>query len=424
MGPQLEELREALGNAAMSRMLDRRTGDAIEAASGGGEPLSGTHGDGDQVRLHDDARSADLARGLGAVAFTFGRDIFLAADAPDLDSPAGSRLLSHELTHVRQQQASGTTRPRRVSAPGSPAERQAAGSGDSMGAAAPGMPQTVHRELTEEELEEETSFGPAEALGALGSGAEAIATSMPGVMGTLLSSIAPGAGQMVGEALEGEGLSPQAEEETGFGPAEALGALGSGAQTVASATPGVMGTLLSSLAPQESGMSGIARVLEQVGMTGAAPQGGSMGAGSGVAETTRRERSEGSESAGAEQTSTATPIAWDPGIESSLATALAAMQAVPPDAKTAYAAVEDTEARVEAVVAALEEAVTHGPPDLHTTTTWQIIDTYRDRIGMVRLAIGPYAGTNVSIENITAFLRNMLENAGRYADQVGGGGST
>ena len=79
-----------------------------------------------EVRIHDDTSAADLSKRLGAVAFTFGRDIFLSADAPDLRSAAGERMLGHELTHVQQQRASGTTRPRRVSAPGSPAEREAA----------------------------------------------------------------------------------------------------------------------------------------------------------------------------------------------------------------------------------------------------------------------------------------------------------
>jgi hypothetical protein len=152
--PDLEGLWESLGNAAMSRLLDRRTSDAIEAQLGAGEPLATSPGAGGDVRLHDDAAAADLSRRLGAVAFTFGRDIFVAADAPDLSSPAGSRLLGHELTHVRQQQASGATRPRRVSAPGSPAEREAAAAGARGAERASAGPQTVHRQAMPEEDEE------------------------------------------------------------------------------------------------------------------------------------------------------------------------------------------------------------------------------------------------------------------------------
>jgi hypothetical protein len=174
VGPELGELREALGNAAMSRLLDPRTSDAIEANLGGGVPLATATGasparaddDADgasgsrlgpdrDVRVHDDATAADLSRRLGAVAFTFGRDIFLAADAPDLDSAAGARLISHELTHVRQQQATGTTRPRRVSAPGSPAEREAAHASQATRAAAPTGAQTVHRQASAGEEQEE-----------------------------------------------------------------------------------------------------------------------------------------------------------------------------------------------------------------------------------------------------------------------------
>ena len=147
----------------MSRILEKRTTEAIEANLGGGTPLAATptgpsHEAHDgvaanrDVRIHDDSGAADLSKRLGAVAFTFGRDIFLAADAPDLHSAAGERMLSHELTHVQQQRASGTTRPRRVSAPGSPAEREAARSVDTRGGpSAPAAAHTVHREVPEEE---------------------------------------------------------------------------------------------------------------------------------------------------------------------------------------------------------------------------------------------------------------------------------
>jgi hypothetical protein len=150
----------------MSRILDRRTAESIEANLGGGTPLTDAPGtpwsraDGadrtraGDVRLHDDATSADLSRRLGAVAFTYGRDIFLSADAPELGSPAGERMLSHELTHVQQQYASGTTRPRRVSSPASPAEREAARAGDRAApAGGPAMARTVHRQESPEEDE-------------------------------------------------------------------------------------------------------------------------------------------------------------------------------------------------------------------------------------------------------------------------------
>ena len=54
------------------------------------------------VRLHRDARSDSLSRSIGARAFTWGSDIHLAAGAPSSRTPAGLRLLAHELTHVVQ----------------------------------------------------------------------------------------------------------------------------------------------------------------------------------------------------------------------------------------------------------------------------------------------------------------------------------
>ena len=113
-------------------MLDRSTSSAIEAELGGGRPLGSVPGarpafagERPDVRLHDDGVAAGLSRQLGALAFTFGRDIFLAGNAPDLGSDDGQAMLRHELTHVDQQARSGTTRPLRVSSPDSPAEQEA-----------------------------------------------------------------------------------------------------------------------------------------------------------------------------------------------------------------------------------------------------------------------------------------------------------
>ncbi len=55
------------------------------------------------VRLHTDSLAEQLNRELRARAFTHGRDIFLGRKAADPATPAGQRLLAHELTHVVQQ---------------------------------------------------------------------------------------------------------------------------------------------------------------------------------------------------------------------------------------------------------------------------------------------------------------------------------
>jgi hypothetical protein len=172
----LEDLGRAAGNAALARLLDPGTAGSIEAALGGGVPLDrspaahravhdgspGRGGLGD-VRLHDDATSAALAARLGATAFTFGKDIFLAGDAPALETPEGQAMLRHELAHVEQQRGTGVGKPRRVSHPASPMERQAAraaeGSGAAAGSEAPSS--QVHRQ---EEEEEEVATLPADTV--------------------------------------------------------------------------------------------------------------------------------------------------------------------------------------------------------------------------------------------------------------------
>lgn len=54
------------------------------------------------VRLHADAAAAASARAVGALAYTVGRHIAFGAGQA-VESPAGRRLLAHELVHVQQQ---------------------------------------------------------------------------------------------------------------------------------------------------------------------------------------------------------------------------------------------------------------------------------------------------------------------------------
>ena len=55
------------------------------------------------VRVHDDARAAATAAELDAAAFTVGEDLVFGSGRFDPSSPAGRRLLAHELAHVVQQ---------------------------------------------------------------------------------------------------------------------------------------------------------------------------------------------------------------------------------------------------------------------------------------------------------------------------------
>lgn len=60
-----------------------------------------------QVRVHTDERAAASARAVGAVAYTVGSDIVFGGGQYAPATPAGRRLLAHELTHVVQQAAEG-----------------------------------------------------------------------------------------------------------------------------------------------------------------------------------------------------------------------------------------------------------------------------------------------------------------------------
>jgi hypothetical protein len=55
------------------------------------------------VRVHTDAQAGELARDVSARAFTVGHDIVFGAGEYATETPAGRRLLAHELVHVVQQ---------------------------------------------------------------------------------------------------------------------------------------------------------------------------------------------------------------------------------------------------------------------------------------------------------------------------------
>ena len=56
-----------------------------------------------RVRVHTDARAADSAKAVNALAYTVGRDVVFASGQYAPDTNTGRRLLAHELTHVVQQ---------------------------------------------------------------------------------------------------------------------------------------------------------------------------------------------------------------------------------------------------------------------------------------------------------------------------------
>lgn len=91
----------------------------IASARGRGHPLprglAGSLGrrldaDLSGVRLHTDDHAHALSDSLHAHAFTTGSDIFFRRGAYDPHSPAGRKILTHELTHVVQQRGPGAGR--------------------------------------------------------------------------------------------------------------------------------------------------------------------------------------------------------------------------------------------------------------------------------------------------------------------------
>jgi hypothetical protein len=86
------------------------------ALASGGAPLAdGTRGlmearfghDFSRVKVHDGASAALSAAAVRARAYTVGSHVVFGAGQYRPDTPAGQRLLAHELTHVVQQGATG-----------------------------------------------------------------------------------------------------------------------------------------------------------------------------------------------------------------------------------------------------------------------------------------------------------------------------
>ncbi|WP_241900092.1 eCIS core domain-containing protein [Deinococcus sp. UR1] len=84
----------------------------IQARRGGGSPLpeavrrhleQGLNHDLSRVRIHDDAEADKLAKGVHAIAFTTGTDIFFRSGRFDPNTQSGLELLAHEVTHTVQQ---------------------------------------------------------------------------------------------------------------------------------------------------------------------------------------------------------------------------------------------------------------------------------------------------------------------------------
>ncbi len=88
--------------ASSVRETLRSSGTPLDAATRANlEPRFGY--DFSQVRIHTDAKAADSARDVNALAYTVGRDVVFGAGQYSPGTSAGRILLAHELTHVVQQ---------------------------------------------------------------------------------------------------------------------------------------------------------------------------------------------------------------------------------------------------------------------------------------------------------------------------------
>ena len=108
-------IRPASPGPALSRRSRRRRarrGDRLRIRASSGSPMPDTTrvpmerlfgADFVDVRVHAGDEADNLNRMLGARAFTVGSDIFLSGSAPPAETPDGTHLLAHELTHVLQQ---------------------------------------------------------------------------------------------------------------------------------------------------------------------------------------------------------------------------------------------------------------------------------------------------------------------------------
>jgi len=119
------------------------------------EPLFGRDFSG--VRIHNDARAAASAQSVNALAYTVGQNIVFDGPHYSPSTPAGQRLLIHELAHAAQQGNGGTDSAPgnlRVSKPTDPAEREAEAVADKAAAGRPvsvqqQTPVSVHRSVRE-----------------------------------------------------------------------------------------------------------------------------------------------------------------------------------------------------------------------------------------------------------------------------------
>jgi len=88
-----------------------------------------------QVRVHTDARAAESARAVNALAYTVGKDVVFGKGHYMPGTSEGKRLLAHELTHVVQQKAPIVQRAEHIASANDASEQEAEHIADMVGTA-------------------------------------------------------------------------------------------------------------------------------------------------------------------------------------------------------------------------------------------------------------------------------------------------
>jgi hypothetical protein len=78
-----------------------------------------------RVRVHANARAAESARAVNALAYTVGREVVFGSNQYEPSMSTGKRLLAHELAHVVQQQGNSSPSLLRLGDPDDAAEQSA-----------------------------------------------------------------------------------------------------------------------------------------------------------------------------------------------------------------------------------------------------------------------------------------------------------
>ncbi len=105
-----------------------------------------------KVRVHADARAAESARAVNALAYTVGHDVVFGAGQYSGTTKAGRELLAHELVHVMQQGSAPVPARLTIGSAHCPAEAEADSLGNAIAAPGAQRPKPLHRALLQRKL--------------------------------------------------------------------------------------------------------------------------------------------------------------------------------------------------------------------------------------------------------------------------------